>query len=79
LREESTRIKEVGTIQTTELEEIVSKETELVESLEKTISTSKETLTSLRSKEKEINTKISITSEQTEVESLRRELVSVTS
>merc|ERR1711998_702700 len=75
---ESTRIKEVGTTQTVELEEMITHETELIEGVEKTITSSKETLTTLRTKEKEINTKITTSTESSDVESLRRELTVVT-
>ena len=46
--------------------------------MEKTITTSKETLTELRTKEKEINTKITTSTESSDVETLRRELTVVT-
>jgi len=78
LREEATRITEVGSTQTVEIEELITKETELIESVEKTITTSKDTLTSLRTKEKEINTKITTSSESSDVESYRRELTVIT-
>tara|TARA_B100000780_G_C20868657_1_gene345476 strand:+ start:340 stop:579 length:240 start_codon:yes stop_codon:yes gene_type:complete len=78
LREESTRITEVGSTQTVEIEELITKETEVIESVEKTIITSKDTLTTLRTKEKEINTKITTSSESSDVESYRRELVVIT-
>ena len=78
MREEATRITEVGSTQTVEIEELIIKETELIESVEKTITTSKDTLTSLRTKEKEINTKITTSSESSDVESYRRELTVIT-
>ncbi len=78
MREESTRITEVGSTQTVEIEELITKETEVIESVEKTIITSKDTLTTLRTKEKEINTKITTSSESSDVESYRRELVVIT-
>jgi len=78
LREESTRITEVGSTQTVEIEELITKETEVIESVKKTIITSKDTLTTLRTKEKEINTKITTSSESSDVESYRRELVVIT-
>lgn len=78
MREEATRITEVGSTQTVEIEELITKETELIESVEKTITTSKDTLTSLRTKEKEINTKITTSSESSDVESYRRELTVIT-
>ena len=78
MREEATRIKEVATSQTIELEEMVISEKKIVEETEKLITKSKDELTNLRTKEKEINTKISTSTETSEVESYRKELTVIT-
>jgi len=77
LREEATRAKEVAVSQTEELEEIITTEKKVLEETEKSITTSKTTLTNLRAKEKEINIKITTSTETTEIESYKKELVTI--
>jgi hypothetical protein len=79
LREESTRIKEVATTKKEELTEMISTSTKIVEKVDKEIITQKEKITELRTKEKEITTKITTSSETTDIESLKKELNQVTS
>jgi molybdopterin converting factor small subunit len=79
LREESTRIKEVATTKKEELTEMISTSTKIVDKLTKEIITQKEKITELRTKEKEITTKITTSSETTDIESLKKELNQVTS
>ena len=79
MREESTRIKEVATTKKEELTEMISTSTNIVDKLTKEIITQKEKITELRTKEKEITTKITTSSETTDIESLKKELNQVTS
>ena len=79
MREESTRIKEVATTKKEELTEMISTSTKIVDKLTKEIITQKEKITELRTKEKEITTKITTSSETTDIESLKKELNQVTS
>ena len=58
---------------------MISTSTKIVEKVEKEIITQKEKVTELRAKEKEITTKITTSSETTDIETLKKELNQVTS
>lgn len=58
---------------------MISTSTKIVEKVDKEIITQKEKITELRTKEKEITTKITTSSETTDIESLKKELNQVTS
>jgi DNA repair exonuclease SbcCD ATPase subunit len=78
MREEATKIKQVTESQTEEITEIITSETKSVEIIEKTITESKTKLVSMRSKEKELNTKITSATDTTEIESYKKELTTLT-
>jgi predicted nucleic acid-binding Zn-ribbon protein len=79
LREEYTKIKEVTIVQKEEIYESITSEKKIIEETEKVISENKSKLTSLRQKEKELNTKITTATESSEIETYKHELTSLIS
>jgi predicted nucleic acid-binding Zn-ribbon protein len=77
LREEATKVKNVGETKIEEFTEQITIYKKTVEETTHIISESKTNVTTYRSKEKEINNKISTTTDTTEIESLKKDLINI--
>lgn len=79
LREEYTKIQQVTIVQKEEINTSITSEKKIIEETEKVISENKSKLTTLRQKEKELNTKITTATESSEIETYKHELTSLIS